>query len=305
MSDKKQKAKEQVEQIKRDSEKLRLELQDSDKDSQSRIEEIYDVIARHAIKIILVAISALGIASAVIADFTIPEWLYLACVGCFLSIVVLYPYVRMVANWLIDDDRKPVVEIDPENLFDLSVYLVPDNEIGSIEYVNGEPKEINTKKRGVGREVQKFEVVDTETGKDAYAEGTWASTKSGLELKKKTDNIQAMKEFLEPLAMLGWTYKMHKPYIIHSVSNDITNALVEDFQDVTSYKGGQMSKSIENVVEQFSPEKAKEAMTTSDTKYEETENSNGESTNGSDKLEDMDIEELAEIAGMDVERREN
>lgn len=292
-----EKAKNELMEVKEDTQKLRIELSESNTDSRSKGRKVYDYLAKHNKKLLLVFGSIGFLSTAVLTDFEVPEIAWVGVASILVSTVIGYPYTKMVAKWFIKDKRKPILEIDPENLYDVSLWLGPAERMGEIEFINGEPNDIRTKERGTGIEVQHFEIVEKEAGdNELYAEGTWLGTKSGSELKRNISNIQSMKAHLEPLAMVGYAYKIKWPFIMRSLTQEITNAIVHDFQGITTYRGSEMNSHVENIIKKFSPKKVQDHIGEDSSSNQESDSLKTNGKNGN-----PDIEELAEIAGVNLE----
>ena len=285
--------KEKAKEVKEDTEKLKIELQETN-DDRTRARKVYGYFRKHAKKYILITGIGGFLLAVVFTDITIPEWLYLGLATSLATVIITYPYVKMVSKWFIKDNRKPILVQDPENLYDVELWYGPQKRMGEIEFINGEPHQIRTNERGVGIEVEHFEVIEQENEKmQPYAEGTWLGSKPASDIKQRESEIDSMKNQLEPLAMIGYGYKVKWPYIMHSLSQKVTNAIVHDFQGITTYRGSEMNAHVQEIIEDFSPEKVQNQFSSNEP------NSMNEQTNG--QKDNIDIEKLAEIGGIDLE----
>ena len=288
------KAKESVKEIKQDTEKLKIELQNTESDKRTRARKVYDYFKKHAKKYLLIFGSLGFFVVAFLTDISAPEWLWVALASMLTTVIVGYPYAKMVSKWFIKDNRKPILVLDSENLYDLELWYGPQKRMGEIEYINGEPNKVRTKEKGTGIEVQHFELIEKENADNQpYAEGTWLGSKPTSDIKQREAEIDSMKNQLEPLAMIGYGYKVKWPFIMHSLSQKVTNAIVHEFQGATTFKGQEMNNHVQEIIREFSPEKVQNQFGT------EEPNQSTETMNEQNN-DNPDIEQLAEIAGVDA-----
>lgn len=288
----KEKVKETAGEIKADAETIKIALGD-DKSSKSTWQQVFRIINKHKFKILGLIGAVAFITATVFTDFQPPELVFVVITGVTVGSIVCYPYAKIVTSWYITDDRKPVIELDPEDIskdgaLPISVWKVPKEQMNDIEVINGSPNKVTTKKAGNGIAVEHFQVMQNDDGtSDMYAEGTWVGSKSGMELMKDVDEIQAMKENLEPLAMKGYAYEIKWPFIMRQLSEKITNAIVHEFQGVTQFKGKEMHNHVEDIISEFSPEKVTNDL-------DEKDMNNKQNGHESDEI---DIEAMAEMVG--------
>lgn len=237
-------------------------------------------------RMIIFAVFAIGflVVMSENVKFSIPTELSLFVLTTLVGSVVAYPYANKIAKLFIKDSRIPLVVVDPENLNDIEIWYIPQSRMRDIEVDNGELNDINTAK-GKGLECKTFNVKEVEGQKKLVAQGTWLGSKSGLELKRKESEIQAMYDTLEPLAKMGISQKVKWPQIMYDLSEKIINSLVHDFQGIANYKGQEMQGHINDIINEYEPEEPNDnSSDVSDLAQEIANATNGE-TNGNDNLE--------------------
>lgn len=206
--------------------------------------------------ILALAIPAFFIVS---PDITIPEWVYPILVGLFVGVLVAIPIANKVVEKLIKDRRKPIVEIDPEDLQDIHVHYVPQERVADIEFYGGERETINTTK-GMGYVVEQFHQVEMNGKIELFAKATWEGEKNGLELKKDRMAISGMRETLTPLAKKGFAYKVMWPHIIQEMQSEIVNMVVREFEDIAIFKGNDLRGKLDSIEEKFAPDNITNAV---------------------------------------------
>lgn len=216
-------------------------------------------------KKVIVLIAAIAIPAFFIIDpqITIPDWIYPIVIGLLVGGIVSIPAAKYVVELFIKDRRKPIAVIDPDNLNDLELYYVPQERLNDIEFIKGEPEQIQTQK-GPGFSVEKF-VTEQINGKEKmFAKGSWEGEKSGLELKRDYKNIEGMRETLKPLARKGFGYEVMWPHIIQEMQNDIANMFVEQFEGLAVYKGKELRERLEDIENKFAPDNIMEEVDEND-----------------------------------------
>jgi hypothetical protein len=294
---KKDKVKDEVQEVKTDAKEIKIALNEKDNKIEGG-KELYKIIGKHKFKIIGFILGLGFVVTTIFTDFQPPQELFIGVTTSLVAGVVAYPYARLVARFFISDDRKPVISINPESPHEFSMWYVPESRLSEIEVIEGELQNVKTKERGEGKVAEDFVVKERENEKSKmYAKGTWIGSKSGWELQQNLDEIKSMKQNLEPLAMIGYAYKIKWPFIMRELSSKITNAIVHEYQGATQYKGKQMHNHVQEIIDDFSPKTLTngnlEESDINETMENETNNAN------SQDLEDIDMDALQNIVGDD------
>jgi hypothetical protein len=184
-----------------------------------------------------------------------PEITYVFVIGGLTGSLLAYPAANYLVGKFVDDTRKPVFEIDPEDHRDIGVWVVPKNRTNEIEVLEGEKRRIETSQED-GYEVEKFEkVVDPDTGKEhLIAKASWIGEKSGLEIRKSEQAIKAQREQWKPKVKTLMAMEIAWPYIIHRVQEDVINKFTEEFQEGVNFRGNEIRQSVEDTLESYKPE---------------------------------------------------
>lgn len=228
---------------------------------------------QHFIKKHIWKIAALGIGASFVifnqnTNIDIPNWVNVLIASFIIGIIVGYPYARRIARLLINDNRIPIVAIDPTNLNDIEVWRVPQKQIEEMRTIES-LHEIQTSK-GRGFAVEDIQMGYNEQGKkQLIAKGTWLGEKSGLEIMRHENEIEATKENVIPWAKIGFNYHTKWPMIIHDISGKITNNIMKMFQTNVNYKGEELYETIEKTVSEHKIENPAEVKDVSVEEIEE------------------------------------
>jgi hypothetical protein len=186
-------------------------------------------------------------------NFTIPDSVYVVLIGMGLGAIFGYPIAKRIAEMFVVDNRVPIFATKPEDTTDLAIYRVPNERIVEMPVVGGEKKEWTTI-QGIGYEVERLEIEESEGKQHITAKAAWIGEKTGMQLKKKEAEIKGMRESLTPLAKKGMAYEVMFPSIIYELQSEAANMLTEEFQNIASHNGEKLKDRIENRMNDFHPD---------------------------------------------------
>lgn len=250
------------------------------------------VIAKHRVKLALAA--AIGTIIWFVGDFsipTIPEWVFVVATGIIAGIVIGFIPAKVIVDKLIRDNRKPVLEINKNDMETVALWLVPESRITDIEMKNGEKVQIETEK-GIGYQIEQLFKVEENGKQKLIAEGTWEGEKSSLEVKRDYANIESQKKHLLPFAMRGFAYDIMFPHIIREIQASVGTQMAEVFEGVAVFEGEDINKEIDDIIEKYDSDNIIDQLEEKDSVDQLAENGH---TGSESVMFDSDIEDEKEI----------
>jgi hypothetical protein len=176
-------------------------------------------------------------------DVSVPPQITLFTTA-FLSGCIIYVLPSVViCSWLWNPFPYFVVDLDADTSY-FALYKLSEKSFNELEFTDGEPFVLAPKVISV----RNYDIEEN------TAEGTWRGSLDDIELARKLENVEMLKEDLENLAKRGLSYRSKYTKIIYDSVMRIHTAFLVDFETEVFKSGEVVQDSIRDSIDANLPD---------------------------------------------------